>query len=282
LLKKGGHTFEADGAFWFKTSALGDDRDRVLLKSDGFLTYFASDIAYHSNKFERGFDLLVDVWGADHHGYIPRMRAAVKALGRNEDAFAVILVQLVNLMENGRQIAMSTRQGQFETLADVLKEVGPDAARFMFLSRKSDSPLDFDLELVKQRGMENPVYYVQYAHARIRAVLRRAGETNPELTKDSSGEFSKYLINPTELDLLRKADGFGEVVANAAVQLAPHHISYYLMELARDLHAFYASVQVLHTENYELTAARLGLLQAVDQALRNGLELLGVSAPESM
>ncbi len=282
LLADNGYSYERDGALWFKTTEFGDDLDRVLRKSDGSLTYFASDIAYHSNKYDRGFELLVDVWGADHHGYIPRLRAAVQALGKPVDSFDVILIQLVNLMENGKQIAMSTRKGQFETLADVIKEVGSDAARFMFLSRKSDSPLDFDLELVKQRTMDNPVYYVQYAHARICAILRRAEEKNPELTKENSGEFSKYLVHKAELDLLRRADAFSELIATSAAHLAPHHISYYLQDMARELHAYYAAVQVLNAENDDIVTARLTFLKAIAQVLKNGLTLLGVSAPESM
>ncbi|MDR2503272.1 MAG: arginine--tRNA ligase [Deltaproteobacteria bacterium] len=281
-LKQSGHIFEHEGALWFKTATMGDDLDRVLRKSDGYLTYFASDIAYHANKYDRGFDLVVDVWGADHHGYIPRMRAAIASLGRAQEDFEVVLVQLVNLLDNGKQIAMSTRQGQFETLADVLTEVGTDAARFMFLSRKSDSPLNFDLNLVKQRTLDNPVYYVQYAHARIHAILRRAAEKNIKLAKDNSGEFSGYLVEGRELSLLRKADDFPEVVASAAMNLAPHHISFYLMELARELHAYYASVQVLNARDANMAAARLDLLRAVAHVLKNGLELLGVNAPENM
>ena len=175
-LTEAGHTFDKDGAFWFATQALGDDKDRVLRKSDGSLTYFASDIAYHHNKFQRGYDWLIDIWGADHHGYVPRMRAAITAMGKPRESFDVVLIQLVNLLQGGKPVSMSTRAGTFETLADVVKEVGADAARFMFLSRKSDTSLDFDLELAKQRSLDNPVYYVQYAHARICAVLRRAEE----------------------------------------------------------------------------------------------------------
>lgn len=282
LMRERGYVYESEGATWFKATELGDEKDRVLRKSDGSLTYFASDIAYHSNKFDRGYEFLVDVWGADHHGYIPRMRAAVEALGKPRESFDVILVQLVNLMENGKQISMSTRAGKFETLSDVISEVGVDAARFMFLSRKSDSPLDFDLELVKQRSMDNPVYYVQYAHARICAIKRRAAEANPELAKDSSGEYSKYLVNKLELELLRKADAFTEVVATSAAALAPHHISYYLMELARELHAYYAAVQVLAEADQNIVRARLALLTAIGQVIKNGLGLLGVEAPESM
>lgn len=281
-MRNSGYVYDAEGATWFKATEFGDEKDRVLRKSDGSLTYFASDIAYHSNKYDRGFEFLVDVWGADHHGYIPRMRAAIEALGQPGESFDVILVQLVNLMEGGKHISMSTRAGKFETLADVVADVGVDAARFMFLSRKSDSPLDFDLELVKQRSMDNPVYYVQYAHARICAIKRRAAESRPELAKESSGEYSKFLIHKAELELLRKADAFPEVVASSAAALSPHHISFYLMELARELHAYYAAVQVLGETDNNIVQARLELLTAIGHIIKNGLNLLGVEAPESM
>ncbi len=281
-LKNSGYTYEKDGALWFRSSDFGDDKDRVLRKSDGSLTYFASDIAYHDNKYDRGFDFLVDIWGADHHGYIPRMRAALAALHKAPESFEVILIQLVNLLRGGRQIAMSTRAGQFDTLEDVVKEVGADASRFMFLSRKSDSQLDFDLELVKQRSMENPVYYVQYAHARICAVLRKAAERGITLPDDSPLSTLALLTEDIEIDLMRRLDSFRDVVESAAQNLAPHHISFYLMELAGDLHRYYASYQALGAGNETLSLARLLLLRAVGQVLRNGLDLLGVSAPESM
>ncbi|SBV95260.1 Arginine--tRNA ligase [uncultured delta proteobacterium] len=280
-LKNAGYTYEKDGALWFRTTNLGDDKDRVLRKSDGSLTYFASDIAYHDDKYNRGFEQVVDIWGADHHGYVPRMRAAVAALGREKDQFDVILVQLVNLLRNGEQIAMSTRAGEFETLADVMKEVGVDASRFMFLSRKSDSHLDFDLELVKQRSMDNPVYYVQYAHARIAAVLRKAAERGLTLPEHGGANLA-LLTEKAEVELLRRMDGFADVVANAAGNLAPHHISHYLMELAGDLHSYYAAHQVLGSGDDALALARLALLRAVGRVVANGLELLGVSAPDSM
>lgn len=281
-LAAAGHTYEKDGALWFRTTEMGDDKDRVLRKSDGTLTYFASDIAYHDDKYDRGFDLLVDIWGADHHGYIPRMRAAVQALGKKAESFDVILVQLVNLLKAGEQIAMSTRAGKFETLADVVKEVGPDAARFMFLSRKSDSPLDFDLELVKERTMDNPVYYVQYAHARICAVLRKAAERGIDVPAKSGFKNLSLLLEPAELDLLHLLERFEDVVASAAANLAPHYVSYYLMELAGTLHSYYAAHQVLNAGNDALAAARLALLRATGVVFKNGLTLLGVSAPESM
>ncbi|MDR2488545.1 MAG: arginine--tRNA ligase [Desulfovibrio sp.] len=278
-LWEAGHAYESDGALWFKSTASGDDKDRVLRKSDGTLTYFASDIAYHADKCARGFHLIADVWGADHHGYIPRMRAAVATLGREQSHFEVILVQLVNLLQGGEQIAMSTRAGKFETLADVIKEVGTDAARFMFLSRKSDSKLDFDLELVRQRTMDNPVYYVQYAHARIQALYRRAAQRgiDPAMPGDLS-----LLSLPEELGLLRLLERFATVTKDAASNLAPHYISFFLMDLAGELHRYYAAHQILGVEDNDLIAARLRLLGAVGQTLKNGLRLLGVSAPDSM
>ncbi len=278
-LKADGQAFEADGALWFRTTEAGDDKDRVLRKSDGSLTYFASDIAYHADKYARGFTRVIDVWGADHHGYVPRMRAAIESLGRKPEAFEVILVQLVNLLQGGKQIAMSTRAGKFETLADVLAEVGTDAARFIFLSRKSDSKLDFDLQLVKQRTMDNPVYYVQYAHARVEAVKRRAAEQNGPTPNEAD---LALLTAEEEVDLLRLLDRFPQVALDAAEQLAPHFIGHYLMELAGILHRVYAVLPVMGAENRTLGAARLRLFDAVGQTLRNGLALLGVSAPTSM
>lgn len=267
---------------WFRTTDFGDDKDRVLRKSDGSLTYFASDIAYHDDKYHRGFDRVVDVWGADHHGYVPRMKAAVQAVGRRAEDLDVVLIQLVNLLENGTQVAMSTRAGQFETLADVVKEVGVDAARFMFLSRKSDSHLDFDLALVKQRSMDNPVYYVQYAHARVQSVLRKAAEVGLALPEKPDLALLAPLSEAEDLALLRFLDRFEDVARGAAQALAPHHVSYYLMELAGMLHSYYAKHPVLQAGAPELALARLALLRSVGQVVKNGLELLGVSAPESM
>lgn len=281
-LTAAGHTYSKDGAFWFATQALGDDKDRVLRKSDGSLTYFASDIAYHHNKFQRGYDWLIDIWGADHHGYVPRMRAAITAMGKPRESFDVVLIQLVNLLQGGKPVSMSTRAGTFETLADVVKEVGADAARFMFLSRKSDTSLDFDLELAKQRSLDNPVYYVQYAHARICAVLRRAGERGITLPAAATDELLAALDTPEDMALLRKMAGFEDMVATAAQALAVHHVSHYLMDLAGMLHSYYARHQVLLADDTARTLSRLALLRAVSQVLRNGLDLLGVSAPEAM
>ncbi|MDR2605001.1 MAG: arginine--tRNA ligase [Desulfovibrio sp.] len=278
-LKEAGHARETDGALWFITTAFGDDKDRVLRKSDGTTTYFASDIAYHADKFRRGFTRVTDVWGADHHGYIARMKAAVAALGRPEADLDIILVQLVNLLQDGRQIAMSTRAGTFETLADVMAEVGTDAARFMFLTRKSDSKLDFDLALARRRSMDNPVYYVQYAHARVCALRRRALERGMNL--DGPGDLS-LLVLPEELGLLRTLDRFPAVVGDAARNAAPHQISFFLMELAGLLHSYYAAHQILTPELPASAAARMRLLEAVRQCLQNGLGLIGVSAPTAM
>lgn len=281
-LKDAGYTYERDGALWFATTRLGDDKDRVLRKSDGSLTYFASDIAYHHDKYRRGHDWLVDVWGADHHGYIPRMRAAVAAMGEAADSFDVVLIQLVNLLRDGQLVSMSTRAGEFVTLEEVLREVGPDAARFLFLSRKSDSPLDFDLELAKQRNLDNPVYYVQYAHARISSLLRRAaaqGLTLPERVDEAA---LAPLDTPEDMALLRQMAAFEDMLAQAAAHLAPHHVSRYLMDLAGLLHGYYARHQILVPDDRPRAVARLALLRAVGQTLRNGLFLLGVSAPETM
>ncbi len=281
-LKEAGLSYEKDDALWFATESLGDDKDRVLRKSDGSLTYFASDIAYHHHKFERGFDYLIDVWGADHHGYIPRMRAAISAIGREQNAFDVVLIQLVNLLENGKPVSMSTRAGTFETLADVVAEVGVDAARFMFLSRKSDSPLDFDLELVKQRSMENPVYYVQYAHARICALLRRCEERGMTLEAKNAMAQVAPLTHADDLALIRMTARFPHVVKLAASNLGPQYISHYLSELASALHSYYSKHHILQEEDVALATARLVLLRTTGVVLATGLDLLGVSAPEAM
>ncbi|MFW5733537.1 MAG: arginine--tRNA ligase [Oceanidesulfovibrio sp.] len=283
-LRSEGRAFEEGGAFWFKSTLFGDDKDRVLRKSDGSLTYFASDIAYHADKYARGFDLVVDVWGADHHGYVPRMKAAVEALGRERDDLEVVLVQLVNLLRGGEQIAMSTRAGQFETLADVVQEVGADAARFIFLSRKSDSKLDFDLELVKAKTMDNPVFYVQYAHARIHSLMRKATEEGRAIpgADQARPDILAALNTPEDLALLRQLDQFPDAAAAAARNLSPHHVSVYLLELAGLLHRYYTAHPVLAAGDETTVVARMLLLAAVAQVVRTGLGLLGVNAPERM
>lgn len=281
-LKDAGYTYEKDGALWFATSRLGDDKDRVLRKSDGSLTYFASDIAYHHNKFERGFDWLIDVWGADHHGYVARMRAAIEAMGKGKKNFDVVLIQLVNLLINGQPVSMSTRAGTFETLADVVREVGADAARFMFLSRKTDSPVDFDLEAVKQRTMENPVYYVQYAHARVAALLRRAAEEGVTIPDVSDDAALAGLTLPDDMALLRKMALYRDMLEQAATTLSVHHVSHYLMELSQLLHSYYTKNQILKAGDPVTTGSRLALLRAVSRVIANGLDLMGVSAPDHM
>ncbi|MDE5833516.1 MAG: arginine--tRNA ligase, partial [Desulfovibrio sp.] len=281
-LKKEGRSYEKDGALWFGARELGDEKDRVLRKSDGYLTYFATDIAYHDDKFARGNQWLIDVWGADHHGYIPRMKAAVKAIGEDPAKLDVVLVQLVALLKNGEPVPMSTRAGKFVTLAEVVGEVGADAARFMFLSRSSDSPLDFDLELAKKRTLDNPVYYAQYAHARVRALERRAADMGIEIPPRSDPAVLRRLDKPEELEIMKQIAAFEETVENAARALAPHHISRYVLELAAKIHSYYGKYTVIDPEDKELTVARVALLRAGARAVRNGLYLLGVGAPDIM
>lgn len=274
--------YDKDGAFWFATTTFGDDKDRVLVKSGGELTYFASDIAYHDNKFQRGFDVVVDIWGADHHGYVPRMKACVSALGRNPDTdLKVILVQLVNLLKGGEQIAMSTRAGKFETLADVVEEVGADAARFMFLSRKSDSHLDFDLDAVKEKSMDNPVYYVQYAHARVKSLFAKADERGFSPAPVAADLLAR-LDTAEDMELLKLLEQYPDTVASAARTFSPHLVSFYLRDLAGRLHRYYTVNPVLAAGDDALAAARLHLLDAVATVVKNGLSLLGVSAPDKM
>lgn len=272
--------YEADGALWFKSTEFGDVKDRVVARSNGETTYFASDIAYHKNKFERGFDRLIDIWGADHHGYIPRVKGAVQALGRSGDDVDVILVQLVNLLRDKTPVSMSTRSGTFVTLREVFDEVGVDAARFIFLSRHYDSPLDFDLELAKKKSNDNPVYYVQYVHARISSMLRKAGEMGIEEVFPDNRVVAR-LIQPEEIDLIKMAARYPDAVRLAATQMEPHRITFYLMDLAAAFHAYYNRHKVLG-DDPELSMGRLYLVCAVKKIIRNGLALLGVSAPESM
>ncbi len=283
-LQAAGHYYEKDGAQWFASIPFGDDKDRVLRKSDGSLTYFASDIAYHADKYTRGFDLVVNIWGADHHGYVPRMQAAVQALGQENSALEILLVQLVNLLRDGEPIAMSTRAGEFETLADVVAEVGADAARFIFLSRKSDAKLDFDLEVVKRQSMDNPVFYVQYAHARICSVVRKAEDEGRTDLLEGGMDLAGLtaLDTPEDMSLLRKLEQFPDVVQSSAQALSPHPIAGWCQETAQALHRHYTQHTVLHADDAAVARARLFLLRAVAQAIRNGLSVLGVTAPQRM
>lgn len=279
-LKKRKIIYEKDGALWFKTTEFGDEKDRVVVRSDGRTTYFASDIAYHLDKFDRGLDQVIDVWGADHHGYIPRVKAAVEASGQSRDKFQVILVQLVNLLRAGEPVAMSTRSGEFVTLSNVIKEVGKDAARFIFLTRHYESPLDFDLELAKQKTNDNPVYYVQYVHARISSIARKGKERGiHNVAWDDQAV--ETLLEPEEIQLIKILGSYPDVVLNSAVFREPHRITFYLMNLASSFHSYYNKHKVL-TDNPVLTCGRLYLVLAVKKVIRNGLALLGVSAPEKM
>jgi arginyl-tRNA synthetase len=279
VLKDQGFLYEADGALWFKASQFGDEKDRVVRRSNGATTYFASDVAYHLNKFERGYDLVVDLWGADHHGYVPRLQAAAQALGGGKGRVHVILVQLVSLLRQGEPVAMTTRGGTFVTLREVLDEVGKDAARFIFLTRRADAHLDFDLELAKQQNAENPVYYVQYAHARLASVFRQAEAQ--DITWSPDPALLPLLSLPEELDLFRMLANYPDLVEGAARQLEPHRITYFLTELASRLHSYYYKHRFI-SEEAELTQARLWLVWGIKTVLAHGLGILGVTGPESM
>ena len=280
-LKKRDIIYEKDGALWFRTSDYGDEKDRVVVRQNGLKTYFASDIAYHQDKFDRGFKRIIDVWGADHHGYIPRIEASIAASGGKRDRFNVILVQLVNLLRDGEPVAMSTRSGEFETLSDVINEVGADAARFIFLTRHYESPLDFDLELAKKKSNDNPVYYVQYVHARISSIMRKAEQEKQIKDVAWSDPAVSMLKAPEEAQLIRALARYPEVLQVSAKHLEPHRITFYLMNLASLFHSYYNKHKVL-TEDSLLTQGRLYLVVAVKKVIRNGLTLLGVSAPEKM
>ncbi len=274
--------YEEDGALWFRTMDFGDEKNRVVVRNNGLTTYFASDIAYHMEKYERGFDRIIDVWGADHHGYIKRIEASVIASGKKSEQFEVILVQLVNLLRDGKPFQMSTRAGRFVTLKDIVDEVGKDAARFMFLSRSYDSGLDFDLELAKQKNSENPVYYVQYVHARITGILLKAKQENIIHDIDfKKGEHLDLLNEPEEIKLIKILNAFRENVEKSAVTLHPHIIFTYLMNLASAFHGYYNKHKVIG-DDIKIVKARLSLVLAVKKVIRNGLTLLGVSAPERM
>jgi arginyl-tRNA synthetase len=272
-----GRVYVRDGAKWFRSTEFGDEKDRVLQRENGQHTYFASDIAYHLNKFERGFDVIIDVWGADHHGYIARVKGAVEALGFDPGRLTIALVQFAVLYRGGEKVSMSTRGGEFVTLRELRREVGNDAARFFYVLRKSDQHLDFDLDLAKSQSQDNPVYYVQYAHARVCSVHEQwRGRVEDLLDVDAAP-----LDSEQELALLQKLIDYPAAVEDAAREMAPHLIAFYLRELAGEFHSYYNSVRVLVDET-PLRLARLALTTAVRQVLRNGLDLLGVGAPERM
>ena len=277
LLEKKGHLYVQDGAKWFKSTAFGDEKDRVVQRENGLYTYFASDIAYHLNKYERGFEEIINIWGADHHGYIPRVKGAVAALELDPARLHVALVQFAVLYRNGQKASMSTRSGEFVTLRELRQEVGNDACRFFYALRKSDQHLDFDLDLAKSQTNENPVYYVQYAHARICSVVAQWGGDLAELAQADLGR----LENPRELVLTNKLAEFADIINTAAKDLAPHQIAFYLKDLAGEFHGWYNAERML-VDDPGLRDARVALAAAVRQVIRNGMALLGVSCPESM
>jgi len=278
LLESRGLTYESEGALWLRTTDFGDDKDRVLRKSDGTLTYLTPDIAYHVDKHDRGFDRAIDVWGADHHGYIPRMRAALAALGYPPDFFDVELVQLVRVVRGGEEVKMSKRSGEFVTLRDLYEEVGVDAARYFFLARKGASPLDFDIDLAKKQTDENPIFYVQMAHARLSGIFRTA-QRDPDTVQGSLD--MRGLPDPEDAELLKKLVQFPEAVEKAAREREPHRITVYLHELATVVHGWYHRTRTLG-EPAEVEKARLLLTRASRIVLANGLALLGISAPDRM
>ncbi len=280
-LQQEGLVYEKEGALWFRTEAFGDEKDRVVVRNNGHTTYFASDIAYHRDKFDRGFAQVIDVWGADHHGYIPRIAAAIKACGKDDTQFHVILTQLVNLLRAGVPATMSTRAGQFVTLREVVDEVGSDAVRFIFLTRHYESPLDFDLEVAKQKTNDNPVYYVQYVHARISSIYKKAAEEKGIEPKNADSRAVSRLTEPEEIALIKDMARYPEVIQTAATEMEPHRVAFFLMDLAASFHAYYNKHRVI-SQDPEIAGARLYLVGAVRTIIRNGLNLLGVSAPESM
>ncbi len=298
-LDKAGFIERRDNAVWLRTTALwGDDKDRVVVKSDGLPTYLLADIAYHRKKLARGFDELCDIWGADHHGHIPRMQAALKALGANPDQLSVILIQMVSLLRDGKPVAMGKREGEFVTLDAVVDEVGRDATRFFYLMRRHDTPLEFDLELAKRQSMDNPVYYAQYAHARCASLLRRAQELDAP-THAVTPELLRALTLPEEIAVLRRLSDFPDFLSDAASAREPHRLVQYIQELASDFQSYYTRLQKVHGDsilpqqrqrvgnwraswNWERTAARLAWVEAIRQVLETALSLLGVSAPREM
>ncbi|MDY6972228.1 MAG: arginine--tRNA ligase [Thermodesulfobacteriota bacterium] len=286
LLDGEGQLFKDEGAVWIKTTDFGDDKDRVLRKKDGQFTYFASDISYHLEKRKRGFDKAINLWGADHHGYIPRIKAALACRGLPEDWLSVMLIQLVRLWKGGQEIKMSKRTGNFVTLQELVDEVGVDAARFVFLTKSHDSALDFDVDLVRKRDSDNPVYYVQYAHARICSVFRKAGSEGIFLPAKSDGLLGRLVLDE-EMALIRTMAGFPSLLEDISKGLEPHRLTYYLTDLAASFHRYFnlgtkTPEHRMVTDDRALSGARLFLAEAVKIVIANGLRLLGVSAPEKM
>ena len=280
-LKKNGYLYEADGALWFRSTEFGDEKDRVVIRDNGQLTYFASDIAYHKSKFDRSYERAIDIWGADHHGYMARIKASLSALNIDPVKLDILLVQFASLYRGDVKVQMSTRSGQFVTLRELRDEVGKDAARFFYVMRKSEQHLDFDLELAKSQSQDNPVYYIQYAHARICSVKRQMQEKGYKFTPITETAELAILEDPHELALLSRLATYPETVLTAATGYEPHQIGYYLRDLANEFHTYYNACQILVADE-ELRNARVTLVSAVQQVIQNGLNLLGVSAPEVM
>jgi arginyl-tRNA synthetase len=279
VLNEKGETYEEEGATWFRSTTYGDDKDRVLIKNDGSYTYLTPDIAYHQDKMNRGFEKLINIWGADHHGYIPRMRAAIQALGYAPEQLDVQIIQMVSLFQGGEKVKMSKRTGKAVTLRDLMEEVGIDATRYFFAMRSTDSQLDFDMDLAVSKSNENPVYYVQYAHARVCSMLRQGEEQG--LTFDETTDLSA-LSSEKAYDLLKAIGDFPEIVAEAAQKQMPHRITNYVHDLASTLHSFYNAERVIDPEQKEASSARLALMKATQITIKNALALVGVEAPEKM
>jgi len=278
-LRQKGYIYEEEGALWFKSTLFGDEKDEVVVRANGLPTYFAADIAYHKNKFERGFDRVIDVWGADHHGHVSRMKGALQALGYDPDRLEILLMQLVRLYRGGIVVRMSKRTGTTVSLDELIEEVGKDAARFFFVMRSADSQMEFDLDLAKQKNQENPVYYVQYAHARIQSIFRQARAAGLDLKTPKEVDYT--LLGPEELQILRKIADFPQEVAAAARTMAPQRIARYVLDLAGLFHSFYNHHRVLN-ENGALQDARLLLMETIRITISNGLKIIGVSAPDQM
>ena len=277
-LRSKGFIYDSEGAWWFKSTLWGDDKDRVVKKSDGQYTYLTPDMVYHKDKFARGFTRILDILGPDHHGYIPRIKAAAGALGKSVDDLDILIVQLATIYRDGKEVSMSTRRGEFISLREVIDEVGRDAARFFFLMRQAGAHLEFDLELAKKQSPENPVYYIQYAHARIYSIIRKAHD---EFHRSPKTQDLKYLQQPEEMDLMRKIGLYPDILIGCAKTLEPFSLVRYLQEVAAAFHKFYDSCRVLD-ENKEISVERLALIEAARVVLGNGLRLLGVSAPQKM
>lgn len=284
-------TYELDGAKWLKSTAYGDDKDRVLVKNDGSYTYLTPDVAYHKNKFDRGYDLMINIWGADHAGYVPRLKSALKSLGNDENKLQVVLIQMVNLIRDGQMVSMSTRKATYETLENVVKEVGKDVSRYFFMMRSWNAQLDFDLKLAKEQSADNPVFYIQYAHARICSIFAKAASSPLKLDGQWPAfdeSFTQHLVLPEEIGLAQFLLSYPQIVEVAARELAPHRITFFAHELARHFQSYYdkaradTKYRVIDDQNLEKTKAKLYLLGAIRQVLQNNLTVLGITAPEKM